>query len=125
MNLYELKKYASQKMLDYPQLREEIWSYYELAYSEVEEGNNESRECDMAVNTIDFIINEMIIENHIEARLEVMEWRLTLLDNSSVIDTTVIQATDRSDAMSKAKSLLKSQGITHKFKLNKIKKQKL
>jgi hypothetical protein len=66
MNLYELKVYAKEKMLAYPQLREEIWSYVELAYSEVEEGNNESRECDMAVNDIDFIINEMIIEHHIE-----------------------------------------------------------
>lgn len=51
--LSELKKHCAEMSVQHPELKNRIWGYYELAYSEISEGDSESHEvwkafCDIA-----------------------------------------------------------------------------
>ena len=58
MQLSELKKYAEEMSAKYPHLDEEIRDFYFLAIDEVESGESESHECELAVNDIELLILE-------------------------------------------------------------------
>lgn len=57
MTLQELRKESLRLVKENPQLSNEIWDFYSLAVSEIEEGGSESHECDMAYNDIIELIN--------------------------------------------------------------------
>jgi hypothetical protein len=57
MTLSELRKESLRLIKENPQLANEIWDFYSLAVSEIEEGGSETRECDLAYNDIKELIN--------------------------------------------------------------------
>ena len=57
MTLQDLRKESLRLIKENPQLSDEIWDFYHLAVSEIEEGGSESHECDMAYNDIIELIN--------------------------------------------------------------------
>lgn len=52
MTLQELRKESLRLVKENAQLSNEIWDFYSLAVSEIEEGGSESHECDLAYNDI-------------------------------------------------------------------------
>jgi len=59
MTLQELKSYAEEMSAKYPQLDDEIRDLYFLAVTEVEDGESEANECELAVGSIDELIAEL------------------------------------------------------------------
>jgi hypothetical protein len=57
MTLQELKSYAEEMSVKYPQLNDEIRDLYFLAVTEVEDGESEAHECELAISDIDELIN--------------------------------------------------------------------
>lgn len=59
MTLSDLKKYAEGVSKQYPQLDEEVRDLYFLAVTEVEDGESEANECELAIGSIDELIAEL------------------------------------------------------------------
>lgn len=57
MTLSELRKESLRLVKEHPQHANDIWDFYSLAVSEIEEGGSESHECDLAYNDINELIN--------------------------------------------------------------------
>lgn len=58
MTLKQLKTYVDDMSNRYPEHTDEIIDIYFLACNEVEEGGSETHECELAINDIDYLINE-------------------------------------------------------------------
>lgn len=58
MNLKQLAKYCKEKIELFPNLKRDILDFYSLANDEVEEGESEDNECELAVSSIDELIKE-------------------------------------------------------------------
>lgn len=58
MTLQNLLDYCKEKVKQYPILAEEIKDFYSLAEMEVEDGESEYHECEMAVYSINELIKE-------------------------------------------------------------------
>lgn len=54
----ELRKWVSEKMNQYPELRSDIRDLYQLCLDEIEEGGSESHEIDLCINSINDLIND-------------------------------------------------------------------
>ncbi len=59
MTLANLKKYAEGISKQYPQLDDEVRDLYFLAEMEVEDGESETNECELAVSSIKQLIAEL------------------------------------------------------------------
>ena len=57
MTLQELKVYAENMSAKYPEHNEQIRDLYFLAVTEVEDGESEAHECELAISDIDELIN--------------------------------------------------------------------
>lgn len=58
MRMEEFKQFVTAKMNAYPNLKEEILDFYYLAKDEIEEGGSEMHEINLAINSINELINE-------------------------------------------------------------------
>jgi len=58
MTLQELYQYTVQKAKAFPALFNDIHSLYDLAEMEIEEGGSITHECELAVGSIDELIQE-------------------------------------------------------------------
>lgn len=58
MNKIAFKNWVKEKIISYPKLSSEIEDFYWLAISEIEEGGSEIHEIDLAINSIEELINE-------------------------------------------------------------------
>jgi len=58
MDIQQLKKYCLEKIDQYPNLANEIRDIYGLALSEIESGESEDNECELAWSDIKDLINE-------------------------------------------------------------------
>ena len=56
MTLQDLHKYCVEKANQYPELANEIDTFYDLAEMEVEDGGSEAHECELAVSDIEELI---------------------------------------------------------------------
>jgi len=63
MNIQTLKEHARGIIQNHPILKDEVVELFELAMSEIEEGGSESHECQLAINDMDELVNEMTNEN--------------------------------------------------------------
>jgi len=63
MNIKQLKEHAQWIIQNHPILKDEVVELFELAMSEIEEGGSESHECQLAINDMDELVNEMTNEN--------------------------------------------------------------
>jgi hypothetical protein len=59
MTLSNLKTYAEGISRQYPQLDEEVRDLYFLAVTEVEDGESENNECELAISSIKELISEL------------------------------------------------------------------
>ena len=59
MTLTDLKKYAEGISKQYPQLDDEVRDLYFLAEMEVEDGESENNECELAISSIKELISEL------------------------------------------------------------------
>ena len=57
MTLRDLHQYCQEVVEKYPSLGSEIMEFYALAQMEVEDGESEDHECELAVSDIDNLIN--------------------------------------------------------------------
>ena len=57
MTLRDLYQYCVEKANQYPELANEIDTFYDLAKMEVEDGESEDHECELAVSDIEDLIN--------------------------------------------------------------------
>jgi hypothetical protein len=57
MTLRELHQYCVEKANQYPELANEIDTFYDLAVMEIEDGEPESHECELAMSDIEDLIN--------------------------------------------------------------------
>ena len=57
MILRDLKEYCEDYCESYPSFKDQIWEFYDLAVMEVEGGENEDHECELAVGDINDLIN--------------------------------------------------------------------
>lgn len=58
MTLRELHQYCVEKANQYPELANEIDTFYDLAEMEVEDGGSETHECELAISDIEELIKE-------------------------------------------------------------------
>ena len=58
MILRDLYQYCIDKAKEYPNLSNDIHSFYDLAEMEVQDGGSIEHECELAVSDIDELINE-------------------------------------------------------------------
>ena len=65
MNLNYLRKYAFQKAKEHLRLSEQIYDFYHLACSEVEEGGSETHEVQLAINDINELIEDETESNFV------------------------------------------------------------
>jgi hypothetical protein len=63
MNIKQLKEHAQGIIQNHPILKDEVIELFELAMTEIEEGGSESHECQLAINDMDELVNEMTNEN--------------------------------------------------------------
>ena len=63
MNITQLKEHAKGIIANHPELKDEVIDLFELAMTEIEEGGSESHECQLAINDMDELVNEMTNEN--------------------------------------------------------------
>ena len=59
MTLSDLKEYAEGVSKQYPQLDDEVRDLYFLAVTEVEDGESETNECELAIGSIKELIVEL------------------------------------------------------------------
>jgi len=59
MTLANLKKYAEGISKQYPQLDDEVRDLYFLAEMEIEDGESETNECELAIGSINQLISEL------------------------------------------------------------------
>lgn len=59
MTLQQLKTYAEGVSKQYPQIDEEVRDFYFLAVTEVEDGESEVHECELAISSIDELVAEL------------------------------------------------------------------
>ena len=59
MTLANLKKYAEGISKTYPQLDDEVRDLYFIAEMEVEDGESETHECELAIGSIKELISEL------------------------------------------------------------------
>ncbi len=57
MILRDLKEYCEDYCESYPSFKDQIWEFYDLAKMEVEDGESEDHECELAVSDINALIN--------------------------------------------------------------------
>ena len=57
MTLRDLHQYCQEVVEKYPSLGSEIMEFYALAQMEVEDGESEDHECELAVSDIEELIN--------------------------------------------------------------------
>ena len=57
MTLRELHQYCVEKAKQHPELSNEIDTFYDLAVMEIEDGEPESHECELAMSDIEDLIN--------------------------------------------------------------------
>lgn len=57
MTLQDLYQYCVEKANQHPELANEIDTFYDLAKMEVEDGESEDHECELAVSDIEDLIN--------------------------------------------------------------------
>ena len=57
MTLRELHQYCVEKANQYPELANEIDTFYDLAQMEVEDGASVENECELAISDIEDLIN--------------------------------------------------------------------
>ena len=57
MTLQDLHKYCVEKANQYPELSNEIDTFYDLAVMEIEDGASVEHECELAVSDIEELIN--------------------------------------------------------------------
>lgn len=58
MNTFlELRKYCNEQIEKYPDLKEDINDYFELAKDETEQGGSKQHEINLCVSSIDQLIN--------------------------------------------------------------------
>lgn len=55
--LKKLYTFCIEKAKEFPEHKTEIMDYYDIAYSEVEEGGSETHECELAEESINQLIN--------------------------------------------------------------------
>lgn len=58
MTLRELYQYCTEKANQHPELANDIHSFYDLAEMEVQDGESETHECELAVYDIDELIKK-------------------------------------------------------------------
>ena len=58
MNIENFIGYVREKINDHPDLKMEILDLYWLAINEIDEGGSERHEIDLAINSIEELINE-------------------------------------------------------------------
>ena len=58
MTLRDLYQYCVDKANEYPALSNEIHSFYDLAEMEVEDGESENNECELAISDIDELVKD-------------------------------------------------------------------
>ena len=58
MTLKDLYQYCIAKAKEYPNLSNDIYSFYDLAEMEVQEGGSTKHECELAISDIDELIKE-------------------------------------------------------------------
>lgn len=59
MTLQQLKTYAEGVSKQYPQIDEEVRDLYFLAEMEVEDGESEANECELAISSIDELVADL------------------------------------------------------------------
>ena len=57
MTLRDLYQYCVEKSNQYPELANEIDTFYDLAQMEVEDGGSVEHECELAISDIEDLIN--------------------------------------------------------------------
>ena len=57
MILRDLKEYCEDYCEKFPSFKDYIWEFYDLAHMEVEVGESEDHECELAVVDINALIN--------------------------------------------------------------------
>lgn len=62
MTLQQLKTYAEDMSTRYPDLNDQIRDFYFLACDEVESGESESNECELAYSDIEELIKEFVAQ---------------------------------------------------------------
>lgn len=60
MNMHYLKRYCQEKINEYPTLKEDIADFYYLANDEIEQGGSEMHETDLAIESINQLIEDYI-----------------------------------------------------------------
>lgn len=60
MNKIAFKTWVKEKIISYPKLSSEIEDFYWLAISEIAEGGSETHEINLAVNSIEELIEESV-----------------------------------------------------------------
>ena len=60
MNIQDLKNYAKEKTLYLPALQEDFKDFVQLALDEIESGESEDHEIQLAIQSIDDLINEYL-----------------------------------------------------------------
>ena len=58
MTLRQLYEYCAETSKAHPEHSDEIYSFYDLAKMEVEDGESEANECELAFSDIEELINE-------------------------------------------------------------------
>jgi hypothetical protein len=58
MNLVYLQQFCKKKIKEHPRLESEIYDFYELAVTEIEEGGSEVHECSLAIQDIEELIKD-------------------------------------------------------------------
>ena len=58
MTLRDLDRYCTDKAELHPELYDDIYDFYRLAEMEVEDGESEDHECELAVSDIEDLIKE-------------------------------------------------------------------
>lgn len=53
-----LLNYANNFIKEHPQLKEEVMEFVQLAYDEIEEGGSKEHEIDLAISSIDELLDE-------------------------------------------------------------------
>lgn len=61
--LDSLLKYCKKMMVKYPSLQEDIIDFYLMARGEINDGGSVAHECDLAYNSIEELIEDLIAEH--------------------------------------------------------------
>ena len=58
MTLRDLHQYCAERAEQHPELYDDIYAFYDLAQMEVEGGESEDHECELAVSDIEDLISK-------------------------------------------------------------------